>query len=127
MTTTTTDALVTKLVPLAGALTVSALLSFERAPLVARLGGTAMLVGAAGAAGAGVTLASGGNRAYAGAVAWGLASAGLDGVRDRKAAVVVAAGAGLVAVGLATWIGARRRRSAIPPSPRARPGGAGGA
>lgn len=104
--------------PLAASLTVASVTALDRVFAAAEPGGDprrrmALLVGAAGVAGAGVALLSRGNRAYALALGWGMARLAADGIRRRRATTIVAASVGLAAIAAASWYGARGR----PPTP----------
>lgn len=100
------------LAPVAGSMTAASALALDQALGHAGIGSgrrAAIVIGAVGAAGAGVAILSGGNRAYASALGWGLAGVALTGIREKRFALTVAAGAGLAAVVAATWYAGRRR------------------
>lgn len=101
------------LAPLAGTLTLASTRAVDR--LIDDLGWgsdpklrAAATVGSAGLAGTAIVLLTGGNRAYALALGWGLAEAAAQAFRQKRTATVVAAGVGLAAVAAATWYAGRR-------------------
>lgn len=104
----------TALAPLAGSLTVASARALDRLLDEAGIGGdgrlrTAAIIGAAGAGAAGVALLSRGSRGYAMAAGWALAGVAVEGMRNRRGGLVLAATVGLAAIGAATWYAANRR------------------